>query len=123
MTRTAPILSLLLGVAMPFTAAAADLAPLEAGTFILGTHTASVYYTVEGTSYNIVTTIAPSHNAPGGPARFATSLLPGQKHTVAVGAFGTGAAPAAVLEVVRTGDTLSARSLPAQQRLASHQMR
>jgi hypothetical protein len=114
MTRTAPILSLLLGAAMPFTAASADLASLEAGKFILGTHTASVYYTVDGASYEVVTTIAPSYDAPGAPARFAASLLPGQKQTVSVGAFGTGAAPA-VLEVVRTGDTLSARSLPAEQ--------
>ncbi len=121
MTRTATALSLLLGTTMPFAAAAGDLAPLEAGTFILGTQTASVHYTVDGASYEVVTTIAPAHDAPGAPgapARFAASLLPGQKQTVAVGAFATGAAPA-MLEVVRTGDTLSAHILPARQKMAS----
>lgn len=118
MTRTATALSLLLGTTMPFAAAAGDLAPLEAGTFILGTQTASVHYTVDGASYEVVTTIAPTHDAPGAPARFTASLLPGQKQTVAVGAFATGAAPA-VLEVVRTGDTLSADILPARQKMAS----
>ncbi len=118
MTRIAPVLALLLGAAMPFAAAAGDLKPLEAGTFILGTHTASVYYTVDGASYEVVTTIAPTHDAPGEPARFTASLLPDQKQTVAVGAFAMAAAPV-VLEVVRTGDTLSADILPARQKLAS----
>ena len=106
MTRTALSLSLLLGAAMPVTAAAADLAPLEAGTFILGTHTASVYYTVNGTSYEVVTTIAPTDGAPGSPTRLIASLLPGQKQTVAIGTFGTAASPI-VLEVERAGDALS----------------
>jgi hypothetical protein len=120
MKRTATILALLLGTALPFAAAADDLKPLEAGTFILGTHTASVYYTVDGASYEVVTTIAPTDDVSGAgaPARFAASLLPDQKQTVAVGAFATGVAPA-VLEMVRTGDTLSARILPARREVAS----
>jgi hypothetical protein len=119
MLRTATALSLLLSAALPSAAAADDLKPLEAGTFLLGMHTASIYYTVEGASYAVVTTIAPASDAPGAPVRFTASLFPGQKQTIAVGAFATTAAPA-VLEVVRTGDTLSAGILPPQEELASH---
>ena len=118
MKRTATILALFLGTGLPFAAAADDLKPLEAGTFILGTQTASVYYTVDGASYEVVTTVAPTHDAASAPGRFAASLLPGQKLTVAIGAFATDAAPT-VLEVARTGDTLSAHVLPARQKVAA----
>ena len=57
-------LSLMLGTVMPLVAHAGDLRPLEAGTVVLGTHTVSVYYTVSGDTYEVVTTIAPGPEAP-----------------------------------------------------------
>ena len=64
---------------MPLVADAGDLRPLQAGTVVLGTYTVSVYYTVSGDAYEVVTTIAPGAEAAGAPIRFVGYLLPGQK--------------------------------------------
>jgi hypothetical protein len=97
---------LMLGIAMPIGADASELKPLEAGTFVLGDHTVSIYYTVSGDIYQVVATIAP--DAPSGaPLRLVGSLRPGQKQLVSVGAFSTTSAPK-TLEIVHQGDLLSA---------------
>jgi hypothetical protein len=98
---------LMLGTVMPFFANASELKPLEAGTFVLGDHTVSVYYTVSGDTYQVVATIAPGADTSGAPLRFVGSLRPGQKQIVSAGAFGSTSAPQA-LELVHQGDLLSA---------------
>jgi hypothetical protein len=101
-------LALVLATAMPFAAAASELKPLEAGSFLLGTHTVSVYYTVNGDDYEVVTTIAPAPDTPGAPIRLVGSLPPGQKQVISVGSYGTTSAPV-ILELVHQGHALSAR--------------
>jgi hypothetical protein len=98
--------ALVLG-SLPFVAVAAELKPLEAGTFVLGTHTVSVYYTVNGDTYEVATTIAPGPDAAGAPIRFVGFLQPGQKSLVSVGSFGTTRVPE-TLELTHQGNLLSA---------------
>jgi hypothetical protein len=105
MKATLSALSLLMATALPLTAAASELKPLQAGTFVLANHTVSVYYTVSGDSYEVVTTIVP--DADGAPVRFVGSLPPGQKQIVSVGAVGTTSSPE-MLELIHRGDLLSA---------------
>jgi hypothetical protein len=95
-------------VVMPLGAQAGGLRPLEAGTVVLGAYTASVYYTVSGDTYEVVTTIAPGPEALGGPVRFVGYLLPGQKAIVSVGQFETTVA-AETLELLRDGELLWAK--------------
>jgi hypothetical protein len=106
MKRVLTAVSLALAIAMPFAADAADLKPLQAGTFALGSQSVSVFYTVSGDTYEVVTTIAPAATV-GAPIRFVGFLQPGQKALVSTGAFGTSAAPD-TLELVHQGDVLSA---------------
>jgi hypothetical protein len=101
-------LALVLGSVMPLPAHAGGLKPLEAGTVVLGSHTASVYYTVIGDAYEVVTTIAPGPEVPGGPVRLVGYLLPGQKAIVSVGQFETTLA-AETLELLRDGELLWAK--------------
>jgi hypothetical protein len=55
---------------MPFGAAhPSELKPLQAGTFALGSHTVSIYYTVTDDTYEVVTTIVPTGTS-GAPVRF-----------------------------------------------------
>ena len=98
--------SLVLALTMPSMGSASELKPLEAGTFMLGTHTVSIYYTVSDEAYEVVTTIAPAPDTSGAPIRFVGFLRPGQVETLSVGSFGTATAPAA-LELVHDGDMLS----------------
>jgi hypothetical protein len=105
MKTTLSALSLALAAVMPFAAAASDLRPLEAGTFVLGAQSVSIYYTVSGDTYEVVTTIAPETS--GAPIRFVGFLKPGQKARVSAGQFGTTAAPD-TLELVHQGNLLSA---------------
>ena len=100
------ILSALVSIASPWAAAATELAPLQAGTFVLGEHTASVHYTVQGESFDVVVTVAPNAGA-SAPSRCTMQLAPGQLSTVSVGAFGTDS-PATMIKLHRDGDTLSA---------------
>jgi hypothetical protein len=101
------VVALALGTVMPLVAQASDLKPLEAGTFLLGTHTASIYYTASGDMYEVVTTIAPAPDTAGAPIRFVGFLQPGQKTLVSVGGFGTARA-SETLELVHQGHSLSA---------------
>jgi len=96
--------SLVLASVMPFGADASELKPLQAGTFVLGTHTVSIYYTATDDTYEVVTTIA---DASGAPIRFVGFLQPGQKALVSAGQIGTVAEPE-TLELVHQGNLLSA---------------
>jgi hypothetical protein len=78
---------------MPVVADTSALKPLEVGTFLLGTHTVSVYYTVGGDTYWVVTTIAPDSDISGAPIRLIVFLPPGEKQVISVGSFGTTAEP------------------------------
>ena len=108
-------LSLVLATVMPLVAHASELKPLEAGSFVLGTHTVSVYYMRSGDTYEVVTTIAPAADAPGAPIRFVGYLPPGQRQIISVGAFGTTMAPE-TLELVNEGDVLSATRVTGKER-------
>lgn len=99
--------SLVLATVMPFGANASELKPLEAGTFVLGTHTVSIYYTATDDTYEVVTTIVAGADASGAPIRFVGFLRPGQKALVSAGQFETTAEPA-TLELVHQGNVLSA---------------
>jgi hypothetical protein len=101
-------LALVLGILMPPAAQAGGLRPLEAGTVVLGAYTASIYYTVSGDTYEVVTTIAPGPEASGAPIRFVGYLLPGQKAIVSTGQFDTTIAPES-LELLHDGQLLLAR--------------
>jgi hypothetical protein len=99
--------SLALAIGMPFGAAASELKPLDAGTFLLGSQSVSVYYTVTGDTYQVVTTIAPGAGTSGAPVRFVGFLRPGEKVLVSAGQFDTTVAPD-TLELVHQGNSLSA---------------
>jgi hypothetical protein len=108
--RILSAVSLALATAMPFAAAASELKPLEAGTFVLGIQQVSVYYVTRGDTYEVVTTIAPDAETDGAPIRVVGFLKPGQKALVSAGAFGTSAAPK-TLELVHEGDGLSVKDV------------
>jgi hypothetical protein len=99
----------MLGIAMPFVAEASELKPLEAGTFVLGDQTVSVHYTVTGSTFQVVATIAPS-DASGAPLRLVGFLRPGQKQLVSAGAFDANSVPE-TLELVHRGDLLTAERM------------
>jgi hypothetical protein len=99
--------SLALATVLPFGADASELRPLQAGTFVLGTQSVSVYYVANGDTYEVVTTIAPDAETDGAPIRFVGFLEPGQKALVSTGQFGTTTAPN-TLELVHRGSGLSA---------------
>ena len=103
--------AVVVGTVVAFVADASELEPLQAGTFVLGSHTVSVYYTVSGDTYEVVATIAPDSGTTGAPIRFVVSLPPGQKQLISVGAFGTTIAPE-TLELVHQGDLLVATRVP-----------
>jgi hypothetical protein len=107
--------ALVLGSVTPFAAGASELKPLQAGTFVLGDQTASVYYTQSGDTFEVVTTIGPTDGS-GAPVRVTGFLLPGQKQMVSVGAYGTTTQPQE-LELVHGGKVLVAQ--PTAQKLAS----
>ena len=100
---------ILLAVAtvVAFGADATELKPLEAGTFVLGAHTVSVYYTATDDTYEVVTTIA---DASGAPIRFVGFLQPGQKALISAGQFGSTSEPE-TLELVHQGNLLAATQL------------
>lgn len=99
--------SFALATVMPLGANASDLKPLEGGTYVLGAHTVSVYYVLNGDTYEVVTTVSPDATTPGAPIRFVGFLQPGQRALVSAGQFGTTAAPE-TLEIVHRGNLLSA---------------
>ena len=100
-------ISLALASVMPFAADASELKPLEAGTFVLGSQSVSIYYTVNGDIYEVVTTIASDAETSGAPIRFVGFLQPGQKALVSAGQFGETTVPE-TLELVHQGHQLSA---------------
>ena len=99
--------ALVVGTVVAFVADASELKPLQAGTFVLGSHTVSVYYTVSGDTYEVVATIAPDSGTTGAPVRFVGFLPPGQRQVISVGAGGTTIAPE-TLELVHQGNRLVA---------------
>jgi hypothetical protein len=107
MKQSAIAFTSLVSLALSCSAVAGELSPLQAGTFALGNHTASVYYTVHDGLYDVVTTIAPDADLKGAPMRFVGALAPGQKQTISFGAFGTTAAPR-TLELLNNGEHLVA---------------
>jgi hypothetical protein len=111
MRATISALALALATALPGTANAEDLKPLQAGTFVLGDHTVSVFYTVSGDTYEVVTTIVPDAETSGAPIRFVGFLPPDQKQVVSVGSFATTSGPE-TLELIHQGDLLSATLVP-----------
>jgi hypothetical protein len=98
--------SLALATVVPFGAVASDLKPLEAGAFVLGSQSVSVYYTASGDTYEVVATIAPT-GAAGAPIRFVGWLQPGQSALISAGEFGTVVEPDTLM-LVHEGDRLSA---------------
>jgi hypothetical protein len=104
-----------LGGVMPVVAGAAELKPMQAGTFVLRDQTASVYYTQSGDTFEVVTTIGPTDGS-GAPVRLTGFLLPGQKQMVSIGAYGR-ATPPQELELVHSGKVLVAQ--PTAEKLAS----
>lgn len=103
-----------LGVSLP--AAAESLVPLQAGTFELGHHVASVFYTDRAGRFEVVTTVAPRADLGGTPAQTVGHLSLGQKQLVSIGAFSTTAKPD-TLELVHAGDHLEANVLPSTMAL------
>ena len=91
MIRTANLVCVTFGLVLPMAVSAEELAPLQAGTFSLRDHTASVYYTARDGNFEVVTTIAPDAGE-GAPARCTTQLAPGQIATVSVGSLRHGRA-------------------------------
>jgi hypothetical protein len=107
MERILSAASLLLATVIPLGADASELKPLQAGTFVLGAHTVSVYYTATDDTYEVVTTIA---DASGAPSRFIGFLRPGQKTLISAGQFGSTSEPE-TLELVHQGNLLAATQL------------
>ena len=98
--------SLILALIMPSIGSASELAPLAGASYKLGTQNVSIYYTVDGDAYEVVTTIAPEYGTSGAPIRFVSLLRPGQTEKISVGSF-DGAVAGATLELVHNGDLLS----------------
>jgi len=95
-----------LAIALPSIAGATELQPMQGGSFMLGDHAISIYYTADDQDYQVVTTIAPNAETTGAPMRFVGMMKPGQTETISVGSFGTSNAPER-LELVHTGESLS----------------
>lgn len=105
MQKSSIVLSTLTGLTLSWSALATELTPLQGGTFVVGDHVASVYYTERDRVYDVVTTIAPDAERGGAPIRVVSSLSFGEKQTVSVGAYGTSVS-AEALELVHDGDRL-----------------
>ncbi len=95
-----------LAIAMPAVANSAELRPMQGGSFEIGDHAVSIYYTENDQDYQVVTTIAPTGDYDGAPIRFVGLMKPGQTETVSIGSFGNTNAPE-VLELVHNGDNLT----------------
>lgn len=94
-----------LAIAMPTVAHSMELKPLQGGSFELGDHAVSIYYTENDQDYQVVTTIAPVDDIDGAPIRFVGLMAPGQTETVSVGSFNSTVSE--VLELVHNGDHLT----------------
>jgi hypothetical protein len=106
MIRSLAVSAVLVVSLVPFAgAAASELAPMQGGTFVLGAQSASIYYTVDGDTFEVVTTMGPADGS-GGPVRFTGFLRPGEKEIVSVGKYGTTAAPEELV-LTHEGDVLT----------------
>lgn len=94
----------LFGFGLVPAASALELRPLQAGTFVLGQHIASIYYTESDGAFEVVTTIAPTLDPDGAPIRFTGSLAEGQSQMISVGAFGPDSPEPIAIELAREGD-------------------
>jgi hypothetical protein len=108
MTKNWAILATMLASLAPFAGAASELKPMQGGTFVLGDQSASIYYTVSGDTFEVVTTMAPADGS-GGPVRFVGYLQPGQKQIVSAGSYGV-TTPPQELVLTHQGDLLSITS-------------
>ena len=105
MTRNLVVVAGMLVSLVPFAGVASELKPMQGGTFVLGSQSASIYYTVSGDTFEVVTTIGPADGS-GGPIRLIGFLQPGQKQIVSAGAYGTTTSPHQLV-LTREGDVLS----------------
>jgi hypothetical protein len=110
MTRNFAAVAVMLTSLVPFAGAASELRPMQGGTFELGAQSASIYYTVSGDSFEVVTTIGPKDGS-GGPIRFVGSLRPGQRQVVSAGTYGTTTPPVGLV-LTHDGDVLSITPTP-----------
>jgi hypothetical protein len=108
MTKTFAIVAAALVSLSPFAGAASELEPMQGGTFALGKQSASIYYTVSGDTFEVVTTIGPADGS-GGPIRLIGYLQPGQKQIVSAGSYGK-TTPPQELVLTHQGDLLSITS-------------
>jgi hypothetical protein len=106
MARNFAVVAIMLTSLVPFAgAAASELKPMQGGTFELGAQSASIYYTVSGDTFKVVTTLGPADGS-GGPVRFVGYLQPREKQIVSAGTYGT-SAPPRELVLTHEGDVLS----------------
>jgi hypothetical protein len=97
--------AVMLASLVPFAGAAAELKPMQSGTYVLGEQSASIYYTVSDGAFEVVTTIGPVDGS-GGPIRLIGFLQPGQKQVVSAGKYGT-TTPPEELVLTHDGELLS----------------
>jgi hypothetical protein len=106
MVRNLALVAVMLTSLVPFAdGAASELNPMQGGTFMLGEESASIYYTVDGDTFEVVTTIGAADGS-SGPVRFVGFLRPGEKEIVSAGRYGTTAAPEE-LELTHEGSLLT----------------
>jgi hypothetical protein len=105
MTRNFAVVAVMLAGLVPYAGAASELKPMQGGTFMLGDQSASIYYTVSGDTFEVVTTMGPADGS-GGPVRFIGFLRPGEHQIVSAGQYGT-TAPPQQLMLSHDGDVLS----------------
>ena len=74
-------LSAILACALPLSAAAIDLKPMQAHTVYLDQQTAVIYYTGVNGEYEVVTTVA-TNDGSGVPTRFVAKLVAGERQTL-----------------------------------------
>jgi hypothetical protein len=110
MTKNFAVLAVMLTSLAPFAGAASELKPMQGGTFVLGEQSASIYYTVSGDTFEVVTTIGPADGS-GGPIRLIGFLQPGQKQIVSAGTYGA-TTPPRELVLTHEGDVLSIERTP-----------
>jgi hypothetical protein len=110
MMRNFAAVAVMLTSLAPFAGAASELKPMQGGTFVLGEQSASIYYTVSGDTFEVVTTIGPADGS-GGPVRLIGFLQPGEKQIVSAGTYGT-TTPPRQLVLTHEGDVLTVVETP-----------
>jgi hypothetical protein len=111
MMRNLAVVTAILTSLVPFAGvAASQLKPMQGGTFDLGAQSASIYYTVSGDTFEVVTTLGPADGS-GGPVRLVGFLRPGEKQIVSAGTYGT-TEPPQELVLTHDGDVLTITQPP-----------